>query len=210
VSRLLYIEASPAGEKSTSRTIAQVFLDAWKTRFPDGKIDTLNLWSTQLPELGKNLLAAREAMESGRPLSPDESIAWNAVREVVYRFLAADRLLLATPMWNFGIPYRLKHYIDCLTQPTLTYKGNPEEGFEGTVHGRSATIILSRGGSYKVGSIQEPFDFQQRYLVTWLRFLGMDPVETILVEPTTGDPDLVRSAINTASRAAKAAGQRQN
>jgi FMN-dependent NADH-azoreductase len=208
VPRLLYIEASPADDLSTSRKIAKVFLEAWNTRSPNGNIDTLNLWSAKLPELGKELLAAREAMEAGRSLSPDESIAWNGVREVAYRFLAADQLLLAVPMWNFGIPYRLKHYIDCLTQPTLTYKGNPEEGFQGTAHGRSATIILSRGGSYEAGSVQEPFDFQQRYLVTWLRFLGIDPVKTILVEPTTGDPKRVANAIRVATLKAEAAGQR--
>jgi FMN-dependent NADH-azoreductase len=208
VQRLLYIEASPAEDQSTSRKIAKVFVEAWGTRFPEGKVDTLNLWSAKLPVLGKELLSARQAIESGQSLSPGESIAWNGVREIVYRFLAADRLLLATPMWNFGIPYRLKHYIDCITQPTLTYMGNPEEGFEGTVTGRSATIILCRGGSYKVGSVQEPFDFQQRYLVTWLRFLGIDPVETILVEPTTGRPDVVGKAISAAERMAEAAGQR--
>ena len=94
-------------------------------------------------------------------------------------------------MWNFGIPYRLKHYIDCVTQPTLTYRGSPREGFEGLIPGRPAALILARGGSYPAGTDREPFDFQRRYLLAWLGFLGYRPVETILVEPTTGDPEAI-------------------
>jgi LacI family transcriptional regulator len=35
----------------------------------------------------------------------------------VARFLAADRLLFSVPMWNAGIPYVLKQFIDVVSQP---------------------------------------------------------------------------------------------
>ncbi len=203
MTRLLYIEASPAGLSSTSGTVARAFLEAWREKYPEGQADTLNLWTTGMPELDRNFLSAREGIETGRPLTRNESIAWNSVREMAYRFLAADRVLLSSPMWNFGLPYRLKHYIDCLTQPTLTYTGNPEQGFQGKDPGRPAVLILSRGGSYRAGSGREPFDFQRRYLLAWLEFLGLNPVETILVEPTTGPPAQVRSVLAAATATAR-------
>jgi FMN-dependent NADH-azoreductase len=44
-------------------------------------------------------------------------------------------------MWNFGVPYVLKHYIDVITQPGLTFSFNPATGFSGLVTGRPATVI---------------------------------------------------------------------
>ena len=35
-----------------------------------------------------------------------------SVETLIADFTAADKYVLATPMWNFGVPYRLKHYID--------------------------------------------------------------------------------------------------
>ena len=32
----------------------------------------------------------------------------------------AERVLISTPMWNFGIPYKLKHWLDIINQPGLT------------------------------------------------------------------------------------------
>ena len=162
-------------------------------------METLNLWAADLPELDRAALAARAAVEAGREPAGEEVAAWARLQELAQPLLAADRLLISAPMWNFGLPYRLKHYIDCVTQPDLTYRGSPAEGFEGLIPHRPATLILSRGGSYPAGSEREPFDFQRRYLEAWLGFLGYRPVETILVEPATGEPDQVRQAMAVAA-----------
>ncbi|OGK10273.1 MAG: hypothetical protein A2W80_08310 [Candidatus Riflebacteria bacterium GWC2_50_8] len=31
--------------------------------------------------------------------------------------MAADIIIISVPMWNFGMPYRLKHYLDVIVQP---------------------------------------------------------------------------------------------
>ena len=128
----------------------------------------------------------------GAEHSAEERAAWDAVEQVIAQFKDADKYVISLPMWNFGIPYRLKHYIDCVTQPTLTYRGSPAAGFEGLIPARPAALILTRGGSYPAGSEREPFDFQSRYLRTWLAFLGYRPVTTILVESTTLDQESIR------------------
>ena len=53
--------------------------------------------------------------------------AWAGVRAIVDRFKSADKLLISVPMWNFGIPYALKHYIDVITQPGLTFAWTPRQ-----------------------------------------------------------------------------------
>ena len=200
---LLHVLSSPAGQRSASIGIARIFVDSWRRAHPGQQAETLNLWSTDLPELDSAALAARAAVEAGRKPVGAEAAIWARLHELAQPLLAADRLLISAPMWNFGLPYRLKHYIDCITQPNLTYRGSPAEGFEGLVPGKPATLILSRGGSYPAGSDREPFDFQRRYLEAWLGFLGYRPVETILVEPTTGEPAAIRTASDQAEQQAR-------
>lgn len=43
------------------------------------------------------------------------------VEDVIEQFTAADKYLFSLPMWNFGIPYKLKHYIDVIVQPGYTF-----------------------------------------------------------------------------------------
>ena len=52
---------------------------------------------------------------------------------MIERFKGADKYLFSLPMWNFGIPYKLKHYIDVLVQPTYTFSFSPKEGYKGLV-----------------------------------------------------------------------------
>lgn len=50
-------------------------------------------------------------------------------------------------MWNFGIPYRLKQYIDILVQPGYTFSYSPEQGYTGLVN-KPAAVVYARGGDY--------------------------------------------------------------
>lgn len=96
-------------------------------------------------------------------------------------------------MWNFSIPYRLKHYIDILVQPTYTFSFSPEEGYKGLVTGKPVFISYSRGGEYPVGSESEGFDFQTRYLEMISGFIGFTDIRSVVTEPTLmGGPDAAK------------------
>ena len=56
----------------------------------------------------------------------------------IEQFVNADKFLLAIPMWNFGIPYRLKQYLDVILQPGYTFSFSPETGYSGLVTGKPA------------------------------------------------------------------------
>ena len=61
MARVLYIEASPRGERSFSSRVAQRFLRAYSARHPDDEIETLNLFATDLPEFGVEAAAQKMA-----------------------------------------------------------------------------------------------------------------------------------------------------
>jgi FMN-dependent NADH-azoreductase len=45
-----------------------------------------------------------------------ESNVWERIQSLIQRFQNADRIVLGTPMWNFGLPYKLKQLIDLVAQ----------------------------------------------------------------------------------------------
>jgi FMN-dependent NADH-azoreductase len=91
-------------------------------------------------------------------------------------------------MWNFGIPYRLKHFVDVITQPGLSFSYSPEEGYRGLVTGKPVAVVYARGGEYSSSAGAQAMDFQKPYLEALLKFLGFTTIETVLVEPTLAAP----------------------
>jgi FMN-dependent NADH-azoreductase len=192
MSRLLYVECSPRKERSASIEIARAFLDAYAAKYPADEVDTLDLWSEELPPFDDDTINAKYAILHGREHTPGQKAAWQAVEAVCARFRGADRYLFSIPMWNFGIPYRLKQYVDVITQPTLTFSFSPEEGYKGLVTGKPAAVVYARGGAYEDGS---PMDLQKPYVELWLGFIGFTDIRTLRVEPTVAaGPDGAREA----------------
>lgn len=201
---LLYVEASPRKARSHSIAVARAFLDRFRAAHPDGTVDTLDLWTEPLPRFDGPTIDAKYAILSQRPHEAAERAAWAAVEAAVSRFTAADRFLFSVPMWNLGVPYVLKHYIDVVTQPTLTFSFSPEHGYRGLVAGRRATVIYASGGDYTPGSGNPRPDFQKPFFEAWLRFIGVDDIETVTVQPTIGRAD--RLDASRRSALARAAG----
>src|SRR5690606_14493037 len=92
-------------------------------------------------------------------------------------------------MWNFNVPYVLKHYIDIVTQPTLTFSVSPDGGYRDLATGKRAVVIYASSGDYTPGSGNPRPDFQKPFFEAWLRFIGIEDVETITVQPTIGSAD---------------------
>jgi FMN-dependent NADH-azoreductase len=105
---------------------------------------------------------------------------------------------------NAPIPSKLKHYIDIITQPGLSFSFSPETGYSGLVTGKPAAVIYARGGEYSSSDAAAGMDFQKRYLEMWLGFIGFTDITSILVEPTLSDPSDTEKALNQALELATA------
>jgi FMN-dependent NADH-azoreductase len=184
MSRLLHIQASPRGDRSASTTVARQFIDAYRQVRPGDVIETLDLWETALPQFSGAAIDAKYAILHGQVHTPEQSRAWASVVRVAEQFKAADKYVFSLPMWNFGIPYKLKHWIDVLVQPGLTFSFSPETGYTGLVTGKPALAIFARGGAYGPGTGMEAYDAQSTYLKQVLGFIGVTDVKTVFVEPT--------------------------
>jgi FMN-dependent NADH-azoreductase len=183
MAKLLYIEASPRKKRSSSIAVARLFLDAYKKAHLKDEVKEVDLWKKELPEFDGDVIDAKYAIMHGQPHSEQQVSAWKEVEKIIEEFKAADKYVFSLPMWNFGIPYKLKHYFDILVQPGYTFTVTPQ-GYQGLVNDKKILMIYSRGGAYGVDTGALDLDLQKRYMETILNFIGFKSFESIVVEPT--------------------------
>ena len=205
MTKLLYIEVSPRKERSHSIAVAEAFLDAYSAANPDHEIDKMDLWDAELPELNMAMIDAKYRLLAGDELDEREANAWRIVEATFNRVNSADKIVISTPMWNFNVPYKLKHLIDIIIQPDLAF-AVVEGGYEGLVKGKPAMVIVARGGAYPPGSEFYDVDFQKRYLDFLLSFIGFDDIRSLVVEPTLAAEDEVAATRAQIIEEGKAAG----
>ena len=204
MTKLLHIAASPRPSRSYSRPVADAFVEAYAAARPDHTVETLDLWTLSLPEFDGDMLAAKYAVIHQDQQTAGQAAAWVTVTDIFEKFASADFYVISTPMWNFGIPYKLKHYIDLIAQPGLAFGFEPERGYFGLMEGKRALVVCARGDEYRPGSDAATIDFQKPYLLHMLTFFGITDVHQITVEPTiAGGPDSLTAATAQAAALAK-------
>jgi len=183
MSKILYIQASPMEDASYSLAVAGEFINAYRQKNSGDEIETFNLFTAQLPTFDGFTVRAKYKILHGQPYTPEESKAWQAIEALIKQFTAADKYVLAVPMWNFGIPYRLKQYIDILVQPTYTFMVTPDGVYKGLVTGKPVFIAYARGGDYTPEQ-ELMLDYQKRYLELILGFMGLTDFRSVVCQPT--------------------------
>lgn len=205
MANLLHIQASPRVESFSTR-VAKAFLDSYRLARPGDRIETLDLFQADVPPFHAPQAKAKYAVMAGQPPRDQAEAAWRPVVKTIDHFKGFDKYVVSSPMWNFGIPYPLKQYIDVLVQPSLTVSFSPEKGYTGLVAGKPLMLILARGGVYGPGNPSETFDFQESYLRCIFGFIGFTDIRAIQIQGTM-QPDQVeenaRRAIAEATAAAK-------
>lgn len=203
MSKLLYIQASPRGERSKSSQVAQSFIESYKQSHPDDEISLLNVFDEKLPTFDGFAVQAKYNIMHGKDHSEQQREAWSVVEKIISQFTGADKYLVSVPMWNFSVPYRLKQYLDIIMQPGYTF-GADENGYFGLVKDKPISIVYARGGDYPVGSEREVFDMQKKYLELAFGLMGFADFNSIIVEPTLqGGPETAKQAVLAATEEAQ-------
>jgi len=204
MARLLYVEVSPRKQRSASIEVAAAFIAAYRQANPADEVEVLDLWAAAMPEFDGAALAAKYAGISGTPLTPEQLTAWDGIHGLAAPFHAADKLLFAVPLWNFGIPYKLKHLIDLISQKDVLFTFD-ESGLNGMLSGKKAAVIYARGLDYNAaGSTPAAdYDFQKPYMEMWLRFIGVTDIHSIVVEKTLFGPEVDTEARKAAKAEAE-------
>lgn len=189
MTKLLHISASPRGEQSESLAIARSFLDAFRDTHPGVAVEELDLWDGTLPPFGPDAAEAKMTIFAGAEPQGAAAGAWAAATATFRRFDDADLYLFSVPMWNHGVPYILKQFIDVVSQPGLVFGFDPATGYTGLLTGRKAAVIYT---SAVYGDDRGPAfgaDFQAPYFGDWLRWAGITDVSEIQFRPNLATAD---------------------
>jgi FMN-dependent NADH-azoreductase len=199
---LLHISASPRGAKSESLALAETFLSTYRDAHPETEIRHWDLWDGSLPEFGPAAAHAKMAVFAGADPDGDEAAAWRAAKDTFERFADADAYLFSVPMWNAGVPYILKQFIDVISQPGMVFGFDPELGYSGLVTGRKAAVVYT-SAVYGVGRPPSfGSDFQAPYLRDWLNWVGITDVTEVAFRPNlaTADAEMGRQRAHAEAR----------
>ncbi|MER6582252.1 NAD(P)H-dependent oxidoreductase, partial [Nonomuraea sp. NPDC001023] len=146
MSRLLHISASPRGTESISAAIAETFVQEYLATHPGHTVDRFDLWDGTLPEFGPAAARAKMTVFGGGTPAGEEAEAWAAAVRTFERFDAYDRYLFSVPMWNAGVPYKLKQFIDVVSQPAMIFDVHPETGYRALLTGKRAAVVYTSAG----------------------------------------------------------------
>lgn len=199
--KLLHIIATPRGEESRTLKVTNVFLDTFKEKHEGWVVDELDLAKEELPPLTVKRVDGKYVLLGGKDLYGELKESWQDIISHIDRFMSADAYLISTPMWNFGVPYTLKHYIDIIVQPKYLFRYTAN-GVEGLVKNKKMVVISSRGGEYTSADTRGA-DFQEPYLRFVFGFIGITDVTFVKAEPMDMGEDMQKQRIKAAQEMAK-------
>lgn len=177
VKHILMVETSPRGKASASRAVADALATRPAELYPSATLQRRDLAAMPLPHLDAATLQAistRDASEADGL----HALAGQSDR-LTDELLRTDLLVIATPMWNFGIPSSLKAWIAWWSGPA----------------GRSAMRRMAWSGWRRASApswswrreafspkVRAPWDFVEPYLRRILSFIGIADVRTVRAE----------------------------
>ncbi|MCK2214870.1 NAD(P)H-dependent oxidoreductase [Actinomadura sp. ATCC 31491] len=163
---LLHLDAS-ARRNSFSRRLSALYADTWRAAHPGAGYAYRDLAAHPVPHIGEawtelcDHVLEHEITDLARypeaVRTPAQRAAWAIVEPLLAEVVAADVILIGTPMYNYSIPSALKAWLDQITFPRMSLAG------------RSFVVTGARGGAYGPGTPREPYDHEERYLRDFLR-----------------------------------------
>jgi FMN-dependent NADH-azoreductase len=189
----LLLLSSPRGAASLSTRIATVLAGRFAAA-PGSTVQVHDLAAEALPHIDPDYA-------EGRMLPPDQRSAGQAqavarAEALLDELKAADVVVIASSMINFGPSSVLKAWLDHIVWPgrTVAYS---ETGPKGLLTGKKVYLVIASGGIYSVGPAV-PHDFQTPYLKYVLGVIGLTDVEVIRVEGHAYGPEAAEKAISGA------------
>lgn len=201
--KLLHVIATPREHESNTMRVATAFLESLHAKYADLSVDTINLFTGDLPAVAGDNIETKYTLMASQPIDKRHKESWAKIELLIENFLSADIYLISTPMWNFSIPYALKYYIDSIIQPGYLYKYNEQGQAVGLVHCKKMICITTRGGDYSEKSPFHAFDFQEPYLRAIFGFVGITDMHFINAQPMDVTPELRKAAITAAIEEAR-------
>jgi FMN-dependent NADH-azoreductase len=201
--KLLHVICTPRGLASNTARVSSCLLEAMHEADDSLEVSSLDLFRTDLPSVAGKNIESKYRLMTGQGIDDDAQESWSQIEKTIDQFLAADVYLLTVPMWNLGIPYALKYYIDAIVQPGYLFRYTPDGQVEGLVKDKTMVIVISSGSDYRADDMA-PYNFVESYLRAIFGFVGLTDIHVFHANGMDMGPDLKKAGQRSAIADARA------
>jgi FMN-dependent NADH-azoreductase len=161
---LFRLDASIRVEGSHSRAIADIVEQEWRNAHPGEPVIRRHAGVDPIPATAwaTAVFAGRTPAESR---TDEQQAALALAANLTDELVAADALLFAVPLYNFGVSQHFKTWVDMvITDPRMAAGAQP------ILAGKPAVLAAVRGGNYRPGTPREGWD----HATGWMRRILAD------------------------------------
>jgi FMN-dependent NADH-azoreductase len=174
---ILFLQSSPLGADSYSQRIADSVLNELKAQYRGTNFVLRDLSETPPPHINRHFITAASSQLEQR--TPDQKKTLTLSDALIDELVNAEIIVIAVPVYNFGIPSTLKAWIDHVVRRGRTFS-DTTSGPKSLLHDKRAILILAGGDLYSESSGSQQ-DLREPYLRTVLGFIGITEVEIVRV-----------------------------
>ena len=156
---LFRLDASIRVEGSHGRAIADIVEQEWRNAHPGEPVIRRHAGVDPIPATAwaTAVFAGRTPEESR---TDEQQAALTLAATLTDELIAADALLFAVPLYNFGVSQHFKTWVDMvITDPRMA------AGTQPILDGKPAVLVTVRGGNYRPGTPREGWD----HATGWMR-----------------------------------------
>lgn len=193
MTKILLLNSSPRND-SVSIKVANELVAKIRSNSKSSTVIERDLTKDVLPHIGEDFVVGSRIEAEKRNATQQAAVELSD--KLIAELVAADTLVIASPMFNFGPATTLKSWFDYILRAGVTFKYT-EKGPEGLLKGKKVYVAIARAGIYS----EEPMkaiDFQEPYLRHLLGFAGMTDVTFVKVEGIAYGPEVAEKALQAA------------
>jgi len=155
---LFRLDASIRTDGSASREIADIVEAEWLVAHPGDTIERRHIGVDVLPAgAWAHAVAGNSVPAEARSAEQQAAVALAAA--LVDELVAADAILLAVPLYNFGVSQHVKTWMDLVISDPRAAAGSPL-----LLANKPVVLCTVRGGAYGAGTPREGWDHSTGYL----------------------------------------------
>lgn len=160
---LFRLDASIFPNQSISRELADIIEGEWTTTHPGEEVIRRSIGSNPIPATTwADAVVGQQLPPEAR--TPEQQAAVDLAATLADELIAADELVFAIPLYNYGVSEHIKTWFDVIyTDPRIT-EGGPE------LLDRPAVLVTVSGGNYGPGTPKEGWD----HSTAWLQRILVD------------------------------------
>ena len=196
MSNVLVIQSSILGAYSQSTKLLDTFSVEWKQKHPADNIVVRDLAADPLPVLDGEIIAA---LGGNGELNERQKAAAALSLKLIDEIKAADYVVVAVPMYNFGIPVQLKTWFDMICRAGITFSYS-ETGPQGHLTGKKVLVVTTIGGAHR----NTATDLALAHAQAVLSFIGLKDITVAYAEALNMGPESQERGLSEASNVIKA------